>query len=100
MIQAQYGPMMNTVIYMDKPGGQRRRKANSYPMIALQEKLHGWQWSIERSFRLELADFTRLAQGKNGAIADGFSGFRAVEIANAIYCSNREKRTVQLTEPF
>lgn len=100
MIQAQYGPMMNTLIYMEQPGGPRQRKSNSYPMTALQEKLHGWQWSIERSFRRELADFARLTQGKNGAIADGFAGFRAVEIANAIYTSNRENRPVQLVEPF
>jgi predicted dehydrogenase len=100
MIQAQYGPMRNTLIYMGQPGGQRHRKSNFYPMTALQEKLHGWQWSIERSFRLELADFARLTQGKNSTIADGFAGFRAVEIANAIYRSNQEKRPVQLVEPF
>ncbi len=100
MVQASYGPMTNAVLYMDETGGQRRRKSNSYPMVALQEKLRGWQWSIERSFRQELTDFVKLTGGYNGTIADGFAGFRAVEIANAVYTSTREKRSVRLAEPF
>ncbi len=100
MVQARYGPMMNTLVYMNEPGGQRHRKSNFYPMVALQEKLRGWQWSIERSLRQELADFVKLTQGKNGTIADGFAGFRAVEIADAIYRSSEEKRAISLADPF
>ena len=100
MIQARYGPMMNTWIYMDQLGGQRHRKSNFYPMTAIKEKLRGWQWSIEKSLRDELGDFVRLAQGESSNIADGFAGFRAVEIANAIYRSSAEKRPVALVEPF
>ena len=100
MVQAQYGPMMNTLVYMDRTGGTRHRQRHLFRMSAIQEKLRGWQWSVEKSLRHELADFVKLTQGKNGTIADGFAGFRAVEIANAIYRSSDEKRPVQLAEPF
>ena len=101
MVRAQYGPMTSMVIYADEPGGKRQKKTNFYPMNIVQEKLHGWQRTIERSFQGELVDFVKFAQeGKNGTLADGFAGFRAVEIANAIYQSTQEKQPVYLTEPF
>lgn len=100
MVGASYGPMTNTVVFMDQTGGRAKRKSSRYPVAAVQEKLRGWQWSIERSFRQELTDFVKLCRGEEGAIADGFAGFRAVEIANAVYRSAREKRPVQLIEAF
>lgn len=100
MIQARYGPMMNTWIYLEETGGRRHKKSNFYPMTAVQEKLRGWQWSIEKSLREELSDFVKLAGGKHSEIADGFAGFRAVEIADAIYRSSEENRPVALVEPF
>ena len=100
MVRAQYAPMMSMVIYVDKSGGPRRRKFNFYPMHIIQEKLHGWQSTVEKTFRHEFLDFVRLCEGKTGIIADGFSGFRAVEIANAIYRSTEEKRSIRLVMPF
>jgi predicted dehydrogenase len=100
MARAYYAPMMSMVIYMDRPGGRRHRQSNYYPMNILQEKLHGWQWTVEKAFQQEFLDFVRLCQGQKGIIADGFSGFRAVEIANAIYRSTQEKRSIRLVLPF
>ncbi|MBA3767243.1 MAG: Gfo/Idh/MocA family oxidoreductase, partial [Acidobacteria bacterium] len=100
MVRAYYAPMMNMVIYLDKPGGRRRRKFNFYPMNIVEEKRHGWQSTVVKTFQQELTDFVKLCEGKPGIIADGFSGFRAVEIVDAIYRSTEEKQMIRLTSPF
>lgn len=100
MLRACYGPMMSMGIFMDKPGGARRRKFHFYPEMIIREKLCGWQSSAVKMFQQEFADFVKLVDGHHGAIADGFAGFRAVEIANAIYQSTLEKASIRLAEPF
>ncbi|MGH9839349.1 MAG: Gfo/Idh/MocA family oxidoreductase [Blastocatellia bacterium] len=100
MARAYYAPMMSMAVFMDKTGGTRRRKFNLYPEIVLQEKIFGWQLTTEKAFRQEFADFVKLCGGEQGTIADGFSGFRAVEIANAVYRSARERQPIQLAPPF
>ncbi|MCI0795843.1 MAG: Gfo/Idh/MocA family oxidoreductase [Chloroflexi bacterium] len=101
MVQASYGPMRNTLIYTDGHG-RRQKKTNQYRKIAVQEKLLGWQRTIEKSFQLEMDDFARYCQDGvcGGTLADGYAGFRAVEIANAVYSSTESKRAVSLSEPF
>ncbi len=97
MVRAYYAPMMTTVITMDRPGGARKTSRCFYPAIALREKLRGWQSTVIETFREELTDFIALCGGKaGGSIADGYAGFRAIEIANAVYQSGREKRAVSL----
>lgn len=101
MVRAYYAPMMHLLISMDKPGGTSRRTRSFYPMNILKEKLFGWQGTVVETFRQELMDFIALAAGgRPPAIADGYAGFRAVEIANAVYRSTAEKKTVGLTAPF
>jgi len=101
MVRAYYAPMMNMVILFDKTSGRRKRKFNCYIKNNIQEKLYGWQFTVEKTFQKELSDFVNLCQGnKINTIADGFSGFRAIEIANAIYSSNLEKKTIRLNQPF
>lgn len=103
MARAYYAPMFSMAVFMDETGGSRRRKLNFYPQIILEEKFIGWQLTTEKAFRQELADFVRLCAGQRGQpqrIADGFSGFRAVEIANAVYHSTRERQPVKLATPF
>ena len=100
MARAYYAPMMSMLITMDRPGGRSHRKRNFYPWNIIQERLQGWQWTTENTFRQELGDFVRLCGGKQGTIADGFDGLRAVEIANAIYRSTEEKQDVVLAKPF
>lgn len=99
MVQAGFGPMMNTLIYKDDDG-RRHKKTNYYPGVILQEKLKGWQRTIEKSFRLEMEDFARYCQddGHHLALADGFAGFRAVEIANAVYESTGSRQEVSLSK--
>jgi predicted dehydrogenase len=109
MAKAWYAPMFSMAVYMDEPGAPRRRKFNFYPGHILQEKFFGWQLTTEQSFREEFSDFVRLCSGKSAPkdqsaqslrIADGFAGFRAVEIANAVYHSSESRKTVRLREPF
>lgn len=100
MVRAYYAPMATMAIYMEKPGAPRRRKYNFYPMNIVKEKLYGWQSTAVKSLHDELNDFVGLSNGRKGAIADGFAGFRAVEIANAIYRSTEERRTISLAKPF
>ena len=99
LARAYYAPMMSMLITMDRPGGRCHRKRNFYPWNIIQEKLQGWQWTSEKTFRQELGDFVRLCAGKQGTIAGGFAGLRAVEIANAIYRSTGEKLAISLTPP-
>lgn len=100
MARASYAPMMSMAVYLDKPGGRSRRKYNFYPTIIVKEKLYGWQTTTGKALQEELKDFVGLCEGRKGIIADAFSGFRAVEIAHAVYRSTEEKQTIRLTQPF
>lgn len=100
MARASYAPMMSMAITMDKPGGNRRRERHFYPANILREKVKGWQSTVIRGFQREYQDFVALCAGQRNIIADGFDGFRAVEIAHAIYRCSEEKCTVRLNEPF
>ncbi len=101
MARAYYAPMMSMAIYQDKPGAPRRRKFNFYPMNIVSEKMYGWQLTTTKTFQQEFNDFIKLCEGrKSNDIADGFAGFRAVEIANAVYRSTEERQAVRLTPPF
>lgn len=103
MARAYYAPMFSMAVFMDEIGGPRRRKLNFYPQLILQEKLKGWQTTTMQTFQKEFTDFLALSNGKPNeakTIADGFAGFRAVEIANAVYQSTAERRPVRLATPF
>jgi predicted dehydrogenase len=100
MVRAYYAPMMSMIICMDRPGAPRRRRFNFYPMNIIREKLRGWQSTVIKTFRQEFTDFVNLCNGRKGIIADGFSGFRAVEIANAIYRSAEKREVIRLASPF
>jgi predicted dehydrogenase len=100
MALAYYAPMMNMIILLDGQHRRRSRKFHFYPMNILREKFRGWQYTAMIAFQQEFIDFLRLVEGKNGIIAEGFDGFRAVEIANAIYLSSRRKMPIRLARPF
>jgi predicted dehydrogenase len=101
MARAYYAPMMSTVITMDEPGGAPEKSRNFYPEVILREKLQGWQWTVQQTFQQELADFQRVLRGETSpTIADGFAGFRAVEIANAVYRCTQENVPIPLSAPF
>ena len=98
MVRGYYAPMSNLLITQEKPGGPRRKVRKFYPEIVIREKLKSWTSTALLSFQDELADFLRMLRGERVALADGFAGFRAVEIANAVYESTRTGSPVQLTQ--
>lgn len=100
MLRAYYAPMMSMAIFMDKPGGKPRRKFNFYPINIVKEKVRGWQATTIKAFQEEFSDFVGLCEGRKGIIADAFSGFRAVEIADAVYRSSTEKKSIRLVPPL
>ncbi len=97
---AFYAPMLGMIVRMDRPGGRRRRRIHLYPRVNLMEKVRDWRWTVVRTFLEEFRDFRRLVAGERGSIAEGFDGFRAVEIAQAVRRSSADGSPVRLCEPF
>lgn len=98
MVRAYYAPMMNLLVHQERPGAPRKRTVRFYPMTMLREKVLGWQSSVVRMFQEELTDFVRLTRGEKTEVADGFAGFRAVEIAHAVYRSSEAHTVIRLTD--
>lgn len=90
MARAYYAPMMSMVITMDRPGGARRKRRNFYLPLILREKLKGWQSTAAQTLAEEITDFIALTKGQDpGRIARAEDGFRAIEIAQAVYRSSQ-----------
>lgn len=98
MVRGYYAPMFNLLITQDKPGGRRKRVRRFYPEIMIREKLRSWTATAYASFQDELQEFLRMVQGVESSNADGFAGFRAVEIANAVRQSGQTGQPVRLSE--
>ena len=98
MVRGYYAPMQNLLVVQEKPGGPRRKIRKFYPEIMLREKLKSWTSTALLSFEEELADFLRMTRGETSSLADGVAGFRAVEIANAVYQSNKSGSPVRLSD--
>lgn len=98
MVRGYYAPMFNLLITQDKPGGRRKRVRRFYPEIMIREKLRSWTTTAYASFQDELQEFLRMVQGIESSNADGFAGFRAVEIANAVRQSGQTGQPVRLSE--
>jgi predicted dehydrogenase len=96
MCRAYYAPMFNLLITHDEPGGKRTKVRKFYPEIILREKFRGWETTTYGTFVEELADFLRMLEGQRVPLADGHAGVLAVEVAQAVYRSTRERRTVKL----
>jgi predicted dehydrogenase len=96
MVRGYYAPMFNLLVTSDQPGGARKKSYKFYPEIILREKLKSWTSTALLSFEEELRDFLRLTRGEKVPLADGFDGFRAVEIAQAVYESSRTGRPMTL----
>ena len=92
--------MFAMAVWADRPGGPRRREFHFYPQLMLREKVRGWQTTTSLAFQEELRDFVRLAAGdEQVALADGFAGWRAVEIAHAVYRSTATGQAITLPSP-
>jgi predicted dehydrogenase len=98
MVRGSYAPMSNMLITFDDPKGPKRVERERYLGAILREKVKGWQTTTLLTFDDELADFLRMLDGKSVPLADGWSGLRAIEIAQAVYESSRTGQAVQLSE--
>ncbi|MEQ1855733.1 MAG: Gfo/Idh/MocA family oxidoreductase [Longimicrobiales bacterium] len=99
MVRAQYAPMFNLLITHEKPGAKRKRVVKYYPEIMVREKFKGWQTTTRIAFDEELIDFLGMIDGRSVRLADGKAGALAIEVAQAVYRSTREHRTVTLPLP-
>lgn len=97
MVRGFYAPMRNVLITQGRPGGARQTSTRYYPEIMVREKLRSWTSTALLSFQDELADFLRMLEGHKVALADGVAGFRAVEIANAVYRSTASGEPITLS---
>lgn len=98
MARAYYAPMRSTIITMDRPGGKATKKNNFYLPLIFREKFKGWQSTAIQTFVEEMTDFQTLAAGQKpaGHIARAEDGYRAIEIANAVYTSSDSGKMVNL----
>lgn len=87
MARAYYAPMYFMEVTMDRPGGARRKRRNFYLPLIFAEKFKGWQSTAVQTFVEEMNDFIALTEARTpiGAIASAQDGFRAIEIAQAVY---------------
>jgi len=101
MARAYYAPMRSRVISLDKPGGKARVRRRRYLGAELREKIRGWQSTAVDTFVEEISDFIALVEDStgSGAIATAIDGYRAIEIANAVYRSSESGQTVNLVSP-
>lgn len=97
MVRGYYAPMQNLLITQEKPGAPRKKTRKIYPEIMIREKLKSWTSTALLSFEEELSDFLRMVRGEKTALADGVAGFRAVEMAHAVYESSRLGQPVRLS---
>lgn len=99
MIRAAYAPMFNLLVKHERPGGKRQKTYKIYPAIILREKMKGWTTTTKLTFDDELEHFMRMIQNRPDVeLADGWSGFRATEIAQAVYRSTELRAPVTLSE--
>ena len=98
MVRGYYAPMNNLLVTQDQPGGPRKKTRKLYPEIMVREKLKSWTSTALLSFQDELADFLRAVNGEKTNLADGVAGFRAVEMANAVYESSKTGKPISLAQ--
>lgn len=98
MVRASYGPMLSTIITMDKPGGHATTKRNFHLSTAIREKLKGWQTTAIQTFVEEQTDFINLAKGKDTGqvIATAEDGIKSIQIAHAVYEASQTGKSVDL----
>jgi hypothetical protein len=63
----------------------------------VREKLKSWTSTALQSFKDELGDFLKMANGSgNVPLADGYDGLRALEVAAAVRESTSTRQSVQM----
>ncbi len=97
MVKGYYAPMFNLFVSRDPKTGRRQKKRKFYPEIILKEKFKGWESTSYDTFVKELNDFINMIDGKEVRLAQGWDGARAIEIAQAVYDSEKSGQIVQLS---
>ncbi|MEQ1692877.1 MAG: hypothetical protein ABMA00_16420, partial [Gemmatimonas sp.] len=97
MVRGSYAPMSNVLITHEKPGAPRRIQRRRHLDVMVREKLRSWTTTTRLTFDGELTDFlARIAGRPSGALADGYAGLRALQIADAVRRSSASREAVHL----
>jgi len=97
MVRGAYAPMSNLLITHQTPGGPRTVKRRRHIDVQLREKLRSWTTTTRLTFDGELSDFLARIEGKpSGALADGYAGLRALQVAEAVRQSSATREAVHL----
>ncbi|MFT7617379.1 MAG: putative dehydrogenase [Planctomycetota bacterium] len=99
MVKGYYAPMYNLFVSRDPKTGKRTKKRKFYPELILKEKIKGWQSTSYDTFVKELDDFLSMIDGNQVDLASGWCGARSIEVAQAVYESERSGQVVQLQTP-
>ncbi|MBT9584514.1 Gfo/Idh/MocA family oxidoreductase [bacterium] len=92
--RAFYAPMLN--MQVRRCQGRPSYSWNLHPWVNVREKLFGWETTAQIAFAEEFQDFIGALDGHPGACADGAAGWRAVEVARAVYESSQTGSPVNL----
>jgi predicted dehydrogenase len=66
-------------------------------VLQINERLRSYRWTSRRSFTDEITAFSQEIAGQKTALASGWDGLRAVEIAHAVYDASRTGESVVLS---
>ena len=83
-IRAWCFPMLTQVVSAEDRGGRTRKKTYFFPKTFISEHLRSYRWVITTSFVLEIDAFSRAVRGEPMALATGYDGLRAVEVAHTV----------------
>jgi predicted dehydrogenase len=96
-VHAAYSPMRAVIGTVGEAGGRARKRALTFPLFQVRERLRGHAWTTAETFRREFADLAAAIRDGRRPFADGYDGLRASEMADAVYRSAREGRAVRVT---
>jgi predicted dehydrogenase len=80
-IHASCFPMITQVTWAERRGGRSKKKTYHFPKIFVMEHWKTYRWIVVQSFIEEHQGFANAVQGKASAIATGYDGLKALEIA-------------------
>ncbi len=90
-IRLSYPPMLTVVGKKAGRGGRVQRKIYAFPKHQVLERLRSPTWTARTSFERELREFEKLTQGRPAALATGYDGAAAVNVAHAAYDATQMK---------
>ena len=97
-VHAAYSPMRAVIGTVGEGGGRAKKRALTFPVFQVRERLRGHDWTTAETFRREFADLAAAIHDDRAPCADGHDGLRAQAMAEAVYRAARERRAVALSE--